>query len=330
MSEESRTVDVGRHPPWTEMRSFVDADTPSVHVIDGDPKLTFTLPGRGEAMNLLVPLGGDPPSLPPLEEISVDRVDTPDGPHLRLHTASTPLFPLFYEFALLVADRTQSGVLAGQAVQEAFSRWRRLIQAASMLSTERQTGLYGELLLLRRLERTLGAAALDAWTGPSKAAHDFRLGDFELEAKATRGERRVHTINGLAQLEPSPGCRLFVVSIQLTAAGAGGESLADLISGLRDRFTERGVGDEFSQSIEVSGISTGLERHYRESLKKRTHMALVEVDENLPRITVADVAAIGRPEMSRISDVRFRLDLTGLGSVDGSDEFRAVIPEDHE
>jgi hypothetical protein len=311
------------------MRSFVEAQTPSAHVIDGEPKLLLRLPGASRGIDLLVPLDGEPPSLAPLAEIHVDVVEAADERWLRLRTSTPNLFPLFYEFALVVADRAQRDRLnTRDALVEAVAGWRRLLQGAAMLAVERQTGLYGELLLLRRLEPQLGSAALDAWTGPMKQAHDFRLGDVEIEVKTTRSERRVHTINGAHQLEPSPGCRLFVASVQVAAAGAGGRSLAQLIGELRECFAERGAGERFSRLIEdACSVPPTMEAHYSEQLKLRRRMALIPVNDRLPRISSADVANISRPEMSRISDVRFRVDVEGLGDLDGSPNFLDVLPE---
>jgi len=312
------------------MRSFVDADEPSKHVIAGKPKLVLRLPGKGEAIELLVPVDGEPPHLEPLAEVAVDIVRDERAEWLRLRTAVPALFPLLYEFALVVADRAQEqGVDVRDALAEAVGSWRRLLQTAAMISRERQTGLYGELLLLRRLESAIGASALDAWTGPTREAHDFRLGDTELEVKTTRGERRVHTISSTSQLEPSPGARLFVASFQVAAAGTAGESLSQLIGDVRERLARHGLAARFSQLIQNEClISPAMEPHYSERLKLRAPIALVSVDENLPRITEEDVTQIPRPDMSRVSDVRFRLELERLGHLDGSDAFLAILPEE--
>jgi len=311
------------------MRSFVEADEPSKHVVAGTPRILIRLPGRAEGIELLVPLTGAPPAIPPLAEVHVDVTKDEGADWLRLRTAVPALFPLLYEFALVVADRAQEdGVPVDTALIEAVAAWRRLLQTAAMLSVERQTGLYGELLLLRRLETHFGPkVALDAWTGPTRQAHDFRIGDTEVEVKTTRGERRIHTFGSTKQLEPSPGARLFVASFQITSAGSGGESLAQLIGDLRERFHSHGLGDHYSTLIEEGClIPPVMEHHYSEQLKLRTPIVLVPADANLPRITDDDIAQIQRPDMSRVTDVRFRLNLEGLGFIDGSDDFLAVLP----
>jgi hypothetical protein len=90
------------------------------------------------------------------------------------------------------------------ALESSLALWRALLQTSALLSEEKQVGLAGELWLLERLLRGLGPRALDAWVGPGGQSHDFRLGDFEFEVKATSGTRRVHMINGLNQSLGTP------------------------------------------------------------------------------------------------------------------------------
>src|SRR2546423_315950 len=120
---------------WTQMRSFVDADEPSKHVIAGEPKLVLRLPGRGEAIELLVPVDGDPPQITPLAEVAVDVLWDDGAEWLRLRTGVRALFPLLYEFALVVADQAQEqGVAIQDALSDAVASWRRLLQTAAMIS----------------------------------------------------------------------------------------------------------------------------------------------------------------------------------------------------
>src|SRR5689334_19020542 len=98
------------------MRSFIDADQPSKHVIAGTPRILLRLPGRGEGIELLVPFDGDLPDLAPLAEVAVDVTRDEETDWLRLRTVVPALFPLLYEFALVVADRVQEdGVPIRQA-----------------------------------------------------------------------------------------------------------------------------------------------------------------------------------------------------------------------
>lgn len=326
MSDPTRASD--RHPSWDQLRPFVEAPTPSSHVIDGQPRITLNSLGSSTGLELLTPFDGDVHAIAPLAEIDIDAVEIGGERQLRLRASDAKRLPLFYELCLTIADLAQCDSLPiDTAVARAVTIRREFLRGATLLSPERQTGLYGELIILRRLEARSGAAALDSWTGPTAQAHDFRLGDLELEVKTTRGERRSHLINGASQLEPSPSAQLMIASIQLTAAGTGGESLAQLISDLRARFTASGAGERFSQLIAVGcHVPLESEPHYRDPLKLRTDIVLVPVDASLPRITAEDVSKLSRPEMSRISDVSYRLDLDGLGMEDGSAEFLEILP----
>lgn len=319
-----------RHATWSEIKTYVEAEEPSSHVIDGEPKITLNFAGKSQAIETRLPLDKDPPQARPLAEVAMHVTNEGGQRYLVLRTLAEPLFPYFFEFSLVVADRIQlDGLAAGVAVSESMDQWRRLLQAAAMLTPEKQLGLYGELLVLRRLFGALGGSALDAWTGPTKAAHDFRLGDFEVEVKTTRSETRTHQINGVNQLQPSQGCELHLLSIQMAAGGTSGRSLAQLIADVRDAASSCGVDGRFDALLLGGwGLSRDMESHYRERLRPRSPMRLIEVDDGLARITADDVMAITRSEMQRVSDVHFRLDVTGLGWEEGTPQFNRVIPEE--
>ena len=321
---------VRAHPTWEEIQGYMDDEAPSLHVVDGSPYVALFIDEGGHRLGLRI--AEDSPQLDleePLAEIEIDAVERSGRRCIELSTRNRPLLPYFYAFAVRLADRIQlEHGSVDEAIHGAMENWRLLMRQATMLSAERILGLIGELWLLGRLESSLGSPALDAWTGPHGEAHDFRLASHEIEVKTTRGERRIHTINGVQQLVPSEGSSLHVLSLQFAAAGAGeGTSLSELISAVRERFAAHSRAADFSALISGSfGIAPEREGYYRERVKLRSSPALIAVDDDLPRITQADLDAIQRPEMHRITDVHFRLDLTGLGALDGRDDFLAVIP----
>jgi hypothetical protein len=198
-----------------------------------------------------------------------------------------------------------------------------------MLSEEKQTGLAGELWMLERLFAFSAGGALDAWTGPRGEAHDFRVGEREFEVKATRTERRVHSISSPTQLVPSPGMELFLLSVQFAGAGAaGGASLAERVRAARELFEPFGRAAEFDSLLLAKyGIGEATAGHYRERVQLRSKPYLVPVTPTFPSLREDDILAIPREGMERISDVRYRLDVSGLGFPDGSPEFLAILPQ---
>lgn len=326
---ESRSGRV--HPSWDEIKVSLESGDPSLHVIDGDPPVALFLDPGGPRVGLRTPLAsGEPGALRALAEIDVRLVLLHGDRLLEISTGNRALFPFFYAFALALADRVQvDRVEVRAALADSLDRWRNLLRQATMLSEDQQTGLFGELWVLRRLFATLAGESLDAWTGPRGEAHDFRVGETEFEVKTTRAERRVHTISGLNQLVASPGHTLYLISLQFAAAGAvGGRSLAERVTIVRELLDPLGRAEEFDAIMHARyGLTEANRIQYRERVHLRSEPFLVPVSDNFPCLLEEDILAIPRPGMQRISDVRYRLDVSGLGFPDRSSEFLALLPD---
>jgi hypothetical protein len=92
--------------------------------------------------------------------------------------------------------------------------------ADAVLSPERERGLAGECLLLRKLLITarkngLGAmTVLERWWGPYPAKRDFAALDVAVEVKTTSQTSRLHQVGSIEQLDPqSPTEDVFVFSV---------------------------------------------------------------------------------------------------------------------
>ena len=170
----------------------------------------------------------------PSAQISIAEI-AENGERLVQVSTSTP--ELHKYFFILIGEVIDVVVRDGadpfSALQRTLDQWRALLQSVGLLSEERQIGLIGELWLLDRLREQLGPSTITSWTGPDREPHDFRVGSFEFEVKVTRAEARIHTINGLYQLQQTPGRTLFILSLQLAPAGTGGQSLPARVHKLR-------------------------------------------------------------------------------------------------
>jgi hypothetical protein len=255
-----------------------------------------------------------------------------NGEHrLEIKTENPQLFEPFYGLILSIADRVQlDGEEVGRAVDDALMVWQGLLRKSTMLSAEKQLGLFGEIWFLNRLIQAQGPKALESWVGPRGQAHDFRIDLNEFEVKSTRAERRIHHISSVTQLVSSPGRALYLISLQFGAAGEGpGESLADRIAAVR--LTIRGMdADAVSDFDELLlngyNLQPESEAWYPDKLILRSLPHLIPVLEDTPCLRPDDILAIPRREMERVQDLSYRLDVTGLGWADGSDEFLSVVP----
>ena len=98
----------------------------------------------------------------------------------------------------------------GESLALGFAKTEPLIEMALRriaLSEDELLGLLGELRFLEVLISIAGnlrsrAEALEAWRGHDRGSRDFVVGSRSLEVKATRGERSIHKIGSLAQIDP--------------------------------------------------------------------------------------------------------------------------------
>ncbi|MGK2955393.1 MAG: PD-(D/E)XK motif protein [Solirubrobacterales bacterium] len=316
---------------WEYVRTSIeDTTVPIALALDGAPAMfIFFDPGTGR-LGLRMPagLGELPASL--LARVQVTR-RTIDGQEvLEVSSTSTALRPYLHAFMLAVADRVQleDWDPAG-AVTESLDRFEALLQHIPTLSAEAELGLLGELWMLDRLlDAYDGTTAVDAWTGPLQQAHDARLGDQEIEVKATRSERRSHMISSMTQLVPSDGCSLHLLSLQFTAAGASaGVSLRDQIRRIQARLGPSAARRKLDHLLESThGLDDDEIDRYRTPYKLRSIPTLIAVDDAFPRLVPTMFE--GLIDASRVSDFRYRVNVEGLGNEDGSEPFLQVLPKE--
>jgi len=99
---------------------------------------------------------------------------------------------------------------AVMSLQNGFTLTEPLIEMMlrrTALSEEELLGLIGELRFLEVLlavapDEAKKALALDAWRGHEQTSRDFVFGHSFVEVKATRGDRSIHQISSLMQVDP--------------------------------------------------------------------------------------------------------------------------------
>lgn len=320
-----------RHLSWERFEQLLQAGPPAVEVVAGQPKVEIFTDAGGSRIGVRTAATGaeTPPS--PLVEIDVSQRRVGDVDVVEVSTSNTALYRDFYAFACAVADRLQiDSMPAAAAVDSALEAWAALLQRLALLSDERQVGLTGELWLLRRLAAVRGwRTAAEAWKGSDAEEHDFSWTGADVEVKTTLSERRVHVIGSLTQLTPTGATPLFVLSLQLTGAGAGsGESLTDAVQEVLEsvRAETHATRRWLHQRLYDAGWRTEHAPHYRRRFVLRTAPTLVPVDDRCPAITPATLSFLRPDKLARLGQVVYRVDLTGLGHEDGSSQFQAVLP----
>lgn len=319
-----------RHLSWERFESLVDAGLPAVERVAGEPRVEiFTDPG-GARIGVRIFSDGPAP-LTPLVEMDT-RTAVVDGRRAtEISTTNRRLYREFYAFACAVADGVQIASLTpGRAVDSALESWAALLERLAILSSERQTGLLGELWTVERLAAGYGwEPALLSWNGPDAEEHDFSLRTADVEVKTTVSERRVHMIGSLTQLLAKPGRCLYILSVQYTRAGLGpGKTLTEAMTGVHAAVSAQSpmLVAELETRLERSGWRADHGPYYRTRWSLRNSARLVPVDEACPTIVPDTLASLGASRLSRIVQVSYRVDLEGLGFEDGSAEFRQILP----
>ena len=225
-----------------------------------------TFPGSREAIVVDFPAGTikSADRLPAGGGFDVLRVPYHTGPEGREAIALVRLIEGSHElFALMAVNVLRHlehlGSVAPRATLDAFfvrvREWQEFMtnQRRKPLSTEKQAGLMGELIMLEALIAHTGSAlvALDSWQGPLKAAQDFHVDSGAIEVKSTaRAQGFVARINSIDQLD-SERWPMFLCAIRF-AEDEAGETLTQCVNRLREVMEGSGVRKQFDALLLLS------------------------------------------------------------------------------
>jgi hypothetical protein len=318
-----------RHLSWSDFaRTIMVPGEQRMHRLSLEPDVGVFWDGSVPRLGLRIALSPDeklPGSLTQLSALKADKVEIDNTHYLELSIRSESIRKEFYAFAGAVADSIVRGRANPiQAVVDEISGFGHLLQQKAVLSVERQIGLTGELLVLRRIIVNRGRANLAAWVGPRGEPHDFRMEQNEFEVKTSVGTRRIHTINSLDQLTPSQYCELHVVSILLGPPGKNaGVSLQGLVKEMRGLFDGTSELREFENQLSTAGYREADAEQYTREYMLRKPLRVIQVSSEFPRIDRDIIATALGPVAARIEDVSYQVNLEGLGS----DETEATFPD---
>ncbi len=173
-------------------------------------------------------------------------------------------------------------------------RWQRFLEESGPegLTSERQRGLYAELWLLRRhLLGAVGpAAAVQGWTGPTRASHDFQFGAGALEVKGSAGKQhQVLRIVSERQLDDTGVEGLFLFHLSLDAHRDAGESLPALVNDLRESLRTTPAAATFEDRLFGAGYLDAHQQLYENPGYTVRESNFFRVTDGFPRIVEADL-----------------------------------------
>jgi hypothetical protein len=172
-------------------------------------------------------------------------------------------------------------------------RWQRFLQRAqSGLNPERQRGLFAELWVLREvMVPALGMpSAVAAWTGPEGTVHDFQTNAAHVEVKSSvAGQPQVARINGERQLDETGTPGLWLIHLSLSVARDFGETLPQMIGGVRALASGEPVNVQLEDRLFSGGYHDAHERRYRGIGYTLRERDTFRVAEGFPRIVESDL-----------------------------------------
>lgn len=303
-------ADPHRHTPVAVVENYLSQGLDGVFGVEGSPPAQLRVDPHHQALAVQVTAGARAPDVVEFENLSFEVVVEGDEVWHKLSVTLDDNLEEVYAFLCTILDRVQlAGEPFAEAVEVALESLTGILAVRSALTREKQVGLFGELAVLLALaDQFGGGTAMDCWRGPLGEEHDFGLLDTDIEVKTTLGERRQHWISSTNQLLPTTGRALSLLSIQLTAAAVeAGQTLPGLVSAARSRFDEVRLNAVLAR-ISYRDRDADL---YHSRWTLRTTPAFYSVDALFPAITQARLDSVV-PAAQRITDLRYRLDLTGL------------------
>jgi hypothetical protein len=210
------------------------------------------------------------------------------------------------------ADTVENG---GIALKNRLVHWKKFLKAAGEngLILEEQTGLFGEMFVLRKLIASKvadPARALSAWQGPAGSNQDFYWQGRAVEVKST-------TVNDFArvrianenQLDEDGLLDLHLCHLAFDRRVGAGETLPELVSGLLNVLGES-LRDEFLDRLALAGYHKIHEPHYQLYGYTCRFSGLYRIDSQFPRIKRGELR-------SGVSDVVYLIDLSNINPVAG-------------
>ena len=190
------------------------------------------------------------------------------------------------------------------SLSDTLSKWKKFFSLNSdvIMPEQMQEGLFGELLVLKKLILQFGEDAVLYWSGADKETHDFYVNGSAVEVKTTAAKSTEKIkISSEHQLNPKDVTgALFMYVNMVRKSRTDGENLPTVVSGIAKSLSEENK-TLFYEKLFQYGYISSCEEKYNIGFYLRSYQVYT-VTKDFPNI-VPDNLDNG------ISDVTYSLDL---------------------
>jgi hypothetical protein len=233
---------------------------------------------------------------------------------------------IFFVFIARLCEVSERCSSVREAVQNTLWQvdlWKEFFAGTDdgALSEGRQTGLFGELTVLRSLidSGVDVALAFNAWTGSSATNQDFEFGEVAIEVKATvSADSNDVSISNIRQLDTAGIEALYLSRLAFDARQGNERTLVSLVSELRELLasTAPNLQVTFEQKLLNAKYRDQHIDHYANRSLTLRHHHVYRVEEGFPRIEEKDLPA-------GVSEIKYHVSLHGCESY--KEDFPVVV-----
>ena len=255
-----------------------------------------------------------------LKEIRVDLIDDSTFPHssllivqlLNKDERSLDVFATLCNDLFEALNSVEDEESSVKLIINKLIIWRDLFSKdrLSILSIEKQQGLYGELVVLRDLlkEKIDPGKVLDLWVGPEGSIQDFRGEKWALEVKTTSSTRAQSIkINGERQLDESFVDKLFLFHVIVDVNKKDGETLPSIISNIEDILSDNlYLKNIFDDKLNKAGYLSNDAYLYNNRYYIVKNKLCYNVRDDFPRIKESDLR-------NGVDKIEYHIEISGCG-----------------
>jgi hypothetical protein len=219
-----------------------------------------------------------------------------------------------YLFSPFLADLLEQNLNKPiDAINNVKNEWRTRWGQRRIMSLITVKGLFGELIVLRKMIEIFGDYAIKFWNGPEGSLHDFSISEDRIEVKSSSSANPRIKVSRTLQLIPLEDGKLYLHLVRINQGS--GITISEMINQVRDMISQESYRIAFQRKLSYLGNDEDF-LNFQQLFQLDTH-TFTEVNESTP-ILHMNILQQFPPS---ISEIVYSLDADQLGFTEVSDFF---------